>query len=102
MQTLNTQIIEQAICPNDACQSAIQPSHVFKNMDVTGVGETRRKVKIYCRHCGEAYKVTQILRGGSWQDEAPGVQKLAAAERPGLLKRVEHVDGNTQLQSLSA
>lgn len=102
MQALNMQTIEQAICPNDACGSAIQSSHVFKNMDTTGVGETRRKIKIYCRHCGESYKVTQILRGGNWQDEAPGVQLLAGAERTGLLKRVEHVDGNIQLESMRA
>src|SRR4051812_28343291 len=102
MQTLNVQTQEQAICPNEACQSAIQTSHVFKNLDVTGLGETRRKVKIFCRHCGEAYKVTQVLRGGTWQDESPGVEQLSGRERTGLLKRVEHVDGNIQLHSLSA
>lgn len=102
MQPLNMQTTEQAICPNDACQSAIQSSHVFKNLNVTGLGETRRIVKIFCRHCGEAYKVTQILRGGTWQDEAPGVQLLSGRDREGLLKRVEHIDGNIQLHSLSA
>lgn len=102
MTPLNMQTIEQAICPNEACQSAIQTSHVFKNMDVTALGENRRTVKIYCRHCGEAYKVTQVLRGGTWQDEAPGVQLLTGRDRDGLLKRVEHVDGNVQLHSLSA
>jgi hypothetical protein len=82
-------------------------------MDVTGVGETRRKVKIYCRHCGEAYKVTQVLRGGTWQDEAPGVQLLTGASAPACssasststaipscnrcrLKKFNHRDAETQ------
>jgi hypothetical protein len=102
MKPLNQQSQEEAICPNEACGSGIQKSHVFKNVDITGLGETRRTVKIFCRHCDQAYKVIQVLRGGVWQDEAPGVQLLSGRDRTGVLKRVELADGNVQLQSLSA
>ena len=55
--------IEQAICPNEACESLIRRECIQAREDLsTG----HRVVKAYCRHCDRLWTATFIMRGGVW------------------------------------
>ena len=95
-------LMEQYICPNEACQSVIPNQYVWSNLIHKPSVEPRRSVKAHCRHCGRSYRASQILRGGSWQPDGPVTEVADEKELAGIKARVNHINGDLQLQSLSA
>jgi hypothetical protein len=92
---------ETCIC--DRCEREVPQTHIVKKLLRTGpTADTIQRVRAWCESCGAVYQLDRTLRGGIWEPLGGVVEVTDENQRRGLISRIEHVQGVTQLQQKKA